>query len=783
MQYCSLQVTMHVHSIYELLGVSLWTTDEMIREAFARFGNLVEAKIVKDRFSGLSKGFAIVTYDNIQEAEKARTRMNHKPLGGSVLFVQSESEFLKQEPEPVPIPKSGCSVYLNLDDLDESQGVLDLSTEDKLREAFAPFGNVLEARILRARPPYTHLKGSAFVRYGTREEAEKAQDALDDNHLGHHTVDPVEPNKFKPSEQEKMHSDTSYITHWTSGYTKSVHYHTEAEAGKYTAKAEVKKQIIRKGDIISLKDLLFTSNRDYLVKNNNEHIKAEKLEGKVIVIYFLPLYVDCPEQSEYYTSFLEDIYYDLLPYNNFEVVLVANHYRHVGYKRHIIGQPSHVRDPQKLFENLFSRMPWTAIPYTDEVTRKKLKRLFVHKEHPPTTNFVVDSTGMVLQCDDWIFFDDFGTSGYPFTDERLEVIRAEDEAAAKHPSLKTLLATPERDYVISNKGDKVPVDALEEKIVALYFYHAKYANHNLTETLKFAKTKNNDKFEVVLIYVVDPGLCDWKCNSKELFWEVFKTMPWMALPFRDECCWKLRRVFKLSYDYEGDPNELVIIGPHAEYIEPHGANILSEYGISAYPFTFKKALELETEKIKHLKLEMLWDMNTVFRRNNGSQVSFSELSGKRVILVLERICMKRDFCESSPNAYFINMLRGRYLLTKGTDDEFEVIRILADNLEYSTSLPFGLEDKRCLASPERDLGHNDWISCLASELKENICSSDYWYGRSIDELYVFLPILAFNRDGRIVRKAIIPSVEDMKFPFYADGLEKEILSQLTKVMI
>lgn len=161
--------------------------------------------------------------------------------------------------------------------------------------------------------------------------------------------------------------------------------------------------------------------------------------------------------------------------------------------------------------------------------------------------------------------------------------------------------------------------------MALYFYHAKYANHNLTETLKFAKTKNNDKFEVVLIYVVDPGLCDWKSNSKELFWEVFKTMPWLALPFRDECCRKLRRVFKLLYNYEEDPNELVIIGPHAELVEPHGASILLEYGISAYPFTFKKALELETEKIKHLKLEMLWDMNTVFRRNNGSQVSYFDL--------------------------------------------------------------------------------------------------------------------------------------------------------------
>ncbi|XP_074365766.1 putative nucleoredoxin 1 isoform X1 [Apium graveolens] len=754
-------------------GVSLWTTDEMIREAFARFGNLVEAKIVKDRFSGLSKGFAIVTYDNIQEAEKARTRMNLRPLGDSVVFVQSEREFLKQEPEPEPvsIPKPLYTVRVDFDDLDESQGVLDLSTEDKLREAFAPFGNVLEARILRAIPPYTHLKGSALVRYGTKEEAEKAQDALDDNRLGHHTVDPVEPNKFKPSEQKKMHL-----------FTKSIHYPTEAEA-----EAEVKKQIIKKGDIINLKDLLFTKNRDYLVRNNNEHIKAEQLEGKVIVLYFMPLYVDYPQHSEDFTSFLKDVYYDLLPNNNFEVVLVANQYRHAGYNRIIIGQPSRVRDPQELFEDLFSSMPWTAIPYSDVVTRKNMQRLFgsgVHKENFPLTNFVVDSTGMVLQCNDWVIFDDFGASGYPFSDERLEVIRAEDDAAAKQPSLKTLLATRVRDYVISNKDDKVPIDALEDKVVALYFYHAKYANHYLTETLRFAKTENKDKFEVVLIYVAEPALYDCKSNSEESFWKVLKTMPWLALPFRDECCRKLRRVFKLLYNYEEDPNELVIIGPHAELVEPHGASILLEYGISAYPFTFKKAVELETEKIKHLKLEMLWDKNTVFRRNNGSQVSFSELLGKRVILILERIGggWESDFSERSPNAHFLIMLKGRYLLTKGTDDEFEVIRILADNLEFSTSVPFDSQNKRCLASPERELGDNNWISCRASELKENICSSNYWYGRSIDDFYLFLPVLAFNRDGRLVRKVITPSFEVDEFPFYAGGLENEMLSQLTELM-
>ena len=65
---------------------------------------------------------------------------------------------------------------------------------------------------------------------------------------------------------------------------------------------------------------------------------------------------------------------------------------------------------------------------------------------------------------------------------------------------------------------------------------------------------------------------------------------------------------------------------------------------------------------------------------------------------------------------------------------------------------------------------------------ENICSSDYWYGSSIDDSDEFLPILAFDRDGRLVRKTILPSFEDIEFPFYPGGLEVEMLSQLTKLM-
>lgn len=128
-----------------------------------------------------------------------------------------------------------------------------------------------------------------------------------------------------------------------------------------------------------------------------------------------------------------------------------------------------------------------------------------------------------------------------------------------------------------------------------------------------------EPFEVVLVYIREPiPMCDWK--SEESFWEKFKTMPWLALPFKDLNYKKLRRVFEYPRDNVVGPN-LVIFGPHAEYIEPYGCLFLQLYKIPAYPFTRKKAAELESEKVKELKLEMLWELDTVFRRSDGSQVS------------------------------------------------------------------------------------------------------------------------------------------------------------------
>ncbi|KAL6507978.1 hypothetical protein OROGR_024173 [Orobanche gracilis] len=68
-------------------GLSRMTSDENLHNAFAPFGRLREAKVIVDRGSGRSKGFGFVTYETVEEAEKAREEMNAKYLDGWVIFV------------------------------------------------------------------------------------------------------------------------------------------------------------------------------------------------------------------------------------------------------------------------------------------------------------------------------------------------------------------------------------------------------------------------------------------------------------------------------------------------------------------------------------------------------------------------------------------------------------------------------------------------------------------------------------------------------------------------
>ena len=68
------------------------TTEETIRDAFAKFGEVVEVKLMIDRDTGRSRGFSFVTMADPQAAAKALTQMSGQMLDGRALRVDEAQE-------------------------------------------------------------------------------------------------------------------------------------------------------------------------------------------------------------------------------------------------------------------------------------------------------------------------------------------------------------------------------------------------------------------------------------------------------------------------------------------------------------------------------------------------------------------------------------------------------------------------------------------------------------------------------------------------------------------
>lgn len=70
------------------VGSLAWgTTDASLAEAFAAFGEVIEAKVITDRDSGRSRGFGFVTMVDQEAADAAISGMNEQELDGRKIFV------------------------------------------------------------------------------------------------------------------------------------------------------------------------------------------------------------------------------------------------------------------------------------------------------------------------------------------------------------------------------------------------------------------------------------------------------------------------------------------------------------------------------------------------------------------------------------------------------------------------------------------------------------------------------------------------------------------------
>jgi len=79
-------------------GVSFNTTDDGLRDAFAKAGNVTSAQIIKDRETGRSKGFGFVEYATDEEAKKGIEMWNEKELDGRTIRVSEARPMAPRAP-------------------------------------------------------------------------------------------------------------------------------------------------------------------------------------------------------------------------------------------------------------------------------------------------------------------------------------------------------------------------------------------------------------------------------------------------------------------------------------------------------------------------------------------------------------------------------------------------------------------------------------------------------------------------------------------------------------
>lgn len=73
-------------------NLSFQTTEEDLRAAFQAHGSVVDAKIITDRETGRSRGFAFLTMGTSEEAQKAIAALNGAMVDGRPLRVNEAEE-------------------------------------------------------------------------------------------------------------------------------------------------------------------------------------------------------------------------------------------------------------------------------------------------------------------------------------------------------------------------------------------------------------------------------------------------------------------------------------------------------------------------------------------------------------------------------------------------------------------------------------------------------------------------------------------------------------------
>ncbi|XVF11789.1 hypothetical protein REPUB_Repub08aG0058300 [Reevesia pubescens] len=73
-------------------GISFQTDDQSLKEAFSKYGEVVEARVIVDRETGRSRGFGFITYTSTEDASSAVQALDGQVLHGRQVRVNYATE-------------------------------------------------------------------------------------------------------------------------------------------------------------------------------------------------------------------------------------------------------------------------------------------------------------------------------------------------------------------------------------------------------------------------------------------------------------------------------------------------------------------------------------------------------------------------------------------------------------------------------------------------------------------------------------------------------------------
>ncbi|EOA12765.1 hypothetical protein CARUB_v10028559mg [Capsella rubella] len=72
--------------------LSAYTTEQSLRQLFSPFGQITEARLIKDQQTQRPKGFGFITFKSENDAQKALKALNGKIVDSRLIFVEAAKE-------------------------------------------------------------------------------------------------------------------------------------------------------------------------------------------------------------------------------------------------------------------------------------------------------------------------------------------------------------------------------------------------------------------------------------------------------------------------------------------------------------------------------------------------------------------------------------------------------------------------------------------------------------------------------------------------------------------